>query len=114
MENDVQNYFKEFIKSTQKMARDIPDVLKSFHGLVGKSLEQGALTTKEKEFVALGIAVAQHCTPCIYLHVQKAVEAGATRKEIMEAAGVAVLMGGGPAFTHIAEVIKALDALNVP
>jgi len=114
MENEVQNYFKEFIKSTQKMARDIPEVLKSFQGLVGKSLEQGALTTKEKEFVALGIAVAQHCTPCIFLHVQKAVEAGATRKEIMEAAGVAVLMGGGPAFTHIAEVIKALDALNVP
>ncbi len=114
MENDVLNYFKEFIKSTQKMARDIPEVLKSFQGLVGKSLEQGALTAKEKEFVALGIAVAQHCSPCIYLHVQKAVEAGATRKEVMEAAGVAVLMGGGPAFTHIAEVIKALDALHVP
>jgi alkylhydroperoxidase/carboxymuconolactone decarboxylase family protein YurZ len=57
--------------------------------------------------------VAQHCTPCIYLHVQKAIEAGATRKEIMEAAGVAVLMGGGPAFTHVGEVIKALDAFNV-
>jgi len=40
------------------------------------------------------------------------VAAGATRKEILEAAGVAVLMGGGPAFTHVAEVIKALDALN--
>jgi len=112
MENEVQIYFKEFIKSTQKMARDIPEVLKSFQGLVGKSLEPGVLTAKEKEFVALGIAVAQHCTPCIYLHVQKAIEAGATRKEIMETAGVAVLMGGGPAFTHIAEVLKALDAFN--
>jgi AhpD family alkylhydroperoxidase len=112
MENEVQNYFKEFIRSTQKMAHDIPEVVKSFQGLVSKSLEPGALTTKEKEFVALGIAVAQHCTPCIYLHVQKAIEAGATRKEIMEAAGVAVLMGGGPAFTHVGEVIKALEAFN--
>lgn len=113
MANDVLEFYKEFMKSVQKMAPAIPEVVKSFQGLVGKSLEQGALTTKEKEFVALGIAVAQHCTPCIYLHVQKAVEAGATRKEIMEAAGVAVLMGGGPAFTHVAEVIKALDALSV-
>ncbi len=114
MENEVQNYFKEFIKSTQKMARDIPDVVKGFQGLVEKSLAPGVLDAKVKEFIALGIAVAQHCVPCIYLHTQKAVAAGATRKEIMEAAGVGVLMGGGPAFTHVAEVIKALDAMSVP
>jgi AhpD family alkylhydroperoxidase len=114
MAEDIKEFYKEFPKSVQKMAQDIPEVVKSFQGVVGKSLEAGALTTKEKEFVALGIAVAQHCKPCIYLHAQKAVEAGATRKEIMEAAGVAVLMGGGPAFTHAAEVIRALDALGVP
>ena len=113
MENEVQNYFKEFVKATQKMAQDIPDVVKGFQGLVEKSLAPGALDTKVKEFVALGIAVAQHCVPCIYLHTQKAVAAGATRKEIMEEAGVGVLMAGGPGFTHVVEVIKALDALNV-
>ncbi len=112
MENEIQGFFKEFMKSTQQMAKDTPNVVKSFQGLVEKSLEPGALDTKQKEFIALGIAVAQHCKPCIYLHTQKAVQSGATRKEIMEAAGVAVLMGGGPAFTHVAEVIKALDALN--
>jgi AhpD family alkylhydroperoxidase len=110
---DVKEFYKEFPKFVQKMAQDIPEVVKAFQGVVGKSLEPGLLTTKEKEFVAIGIAVAQHCKPCIYLHTQKAVEAGATRKEILEAAGVAVLMGGGPAFTHVAEVVKALDALGI-
>jgi len=112
MENDVQNFFRNFIKATPKINRDIPDTARQFMGLADKALATGALDTKQKELIALGIAVAQHCTPCIYLHVQKAVEAGAARKEIMEAAGVAVLMGGGPAFTHVAEVIKALEALN--
>ena len=42
-----------------------------------------------------------------------AVEAGATAKEVMEAAGVAVVMGGGPAFSCISEVLKALDAMGV-
>ena len=112
MAEDVKEFYKEFPKAVQKMAQDIPDVVKGFQGLVEKSLAPGALDTKVKEFVALGIAVAQHCVPCIYLHTQKAVAAGATRKEIMEAAGVGVLMAGGPGFTHVAEVIKALDALN--
>ena len=113
MAEDIKEFYIEFPKAVQKMAQDIPDVVKGFQGLVEKSLAPGALDTKVKEFVALGIAVAQHCVPCIYLHTQKAVAAGATRKEIMEAAGVGVLMAGGPGFTHVAEVIKALDALNV-
>ncbi|MCX5895588.1 MAG: carboxymuconolactone decarboxylase family protein [Proteobacteria bacterium] len=113
MADDVKEFYKEFPRLVQKMAQDIPDMVKGFQGLVGKSLEPGALDTKQKEFIALGIAVAQHCAPCIYLHTQKAVQAGATRKEILEAAGVAIFMGGGPAFTHVAEVVKALDALGV-
>jgi len=85
MENDVLNFFKSFMKATPKINRDIPDTARQFMGLVDKALAPGALDTKQKELIALGIAVAQHCTPCIYLHVQKAVEAGAARKEIMEA-----------------------------
>lgn len=113
MDKEVQEYFKDFMKSKQKMARYIPETVKGFMGLHEKTTQAGALERKQKELIAVGIAVAQHCTPCIFLHVQQAVEAGAGRREIMEAAGVAVVMGGGPAFTHVPEVLKALDALNV-
>jgi AhpD family alkylhydroperoxidase len=94
------------------MGKDIPDTVRSFLALFEKTTQPGALDTKQKELIALGIAVAQHCVPCIYIHTQKAVEAGATRKEAMEAAAVAVLMGGGPAYTHVPEVVKTLDALG--
>jgi AhpD family alkylhydroperoxidase len=112
MSQEVKEFYKEFMQATQKMTPAIPETVKQFMGLVEGTLKPGALDTKQKEFVALGIAVAQHCVPCIYLHVQKSVLAGATRQEIMEAASVAVFMGGGPAFTHIMEVVKALDALD--
>jgi AhpD family alkylhydroperoxidase len=112
MSQEVQEFYKDFMKATQKIGPIIPDTVKNFMGLVEGTLKPGALDTKQKEFIALGIAVAQHCVPCIYLHVQKSVLAGATRKEIIEAASVAVFMGGGPAFTHIMEVVKALDALD--
>jgi AhpD family alkylhydroperoxidase len=60
---------------------------------------------------ALGIAVAQRCEPCINLHVQKCLEAGNSPAETLEAACVAVMMQGGPAYTHIPVVIEALESL---
>lgn len=51
---------------------------------------------KAKELMALSIAVCVRCDGCIAYHVHDALEAGASRDEIAEAIGVAVLMGGGP------------------
>ena len=65
-----------------------------------------------EELIALAIGVTQRCTPCIRLHVQKCLQAGATGEQILEAASVAVMMGGGPAYTHIPVVMSALEALQ--
>ena len=46
---------------------------------------------------------------CIAVHVSKALEAGATKDEIMESAFVAVLMGGGPAMVYTKMVYDALQ-----
>ena len=113
MTNDVQGFFRDIAKTRQKLAKNIPDAYKSFVGLHDSIMEPGALDKKQKELIALGIAVASHCKPCIYQHTQAAVQEGATPKEILEAASVAVLMAGGPAFAHLPEVLKALDALGV-
>ena len=113
MEKEVQTFFKDFMKTNQKLGRYIPETVKGFMGLHEKTSQTKVLDKKQKELIAVGIAVAKPCTSCIYLHTQQAVEAGATAKEIMEAAGVAVVMGGGPAYTHLGEVLKALDALGI-
>jgi len=46
------------------------------------------------------------------LHVQKCLDAGATKEQILEAASVAVMMGGGPAYTHIPVVMETLETLQ--
>jgi len=94
------------------MKEQIPDAVGGFSGMFAKIMKDGALSVKEKEFVALGIGVAQRCAPCIRLHVQKCLDAGATKEQILEAACVAVMMGGGPAYTHIPIVIDTLQALE--
>jgi AhpD family alkylhydroperoxidase len=75
-------------------------------------MKDGALSVKEKEFIALGISVTQRCAPCIRVHIQKCLAAGATKEQILEAACVAVLMGGSPAYTHIPIVINTIEELE--
>lgn len=94
------------------MNKLIPDSTNSFMQLFANTMKDGVLSTKEKELIALGFGLATRCEPCIRLHVQKSLAAGATKEEILEAASVAIMMGGGPAYTHIPVVIDTIEALQ--
>ena len=112
MAGEVKQFLGDFGKSMEQMKEQTPDMLTAFGGLFAKVMKAGALEVKQKELIALGIGVAVRCKPCIYMHTQKCLQAGASRAEILEAAQVAVMMGGGPVYTHVPVVIKALDELE--
>jgi AhpD family alkylhydroperoxidase len=109
--SDTLAVIEKFKGASEKMKQSAPDMTKGFGGMFLNIMKDGALKTKQKELVALGIAVAQRCEPCIHLHVQKCLNAGNSPAEILEAAGVAVMMQGGPAYTYIPVVMEALEAL---
>ena len=112
MAGEVKQFISEFGKSVEQMKGQAPELVGGFGGLFAKVMKAGALEVKQKELIALAIGVAQRCMPCINLHTQKCLQAGASREEILEAAAVAVMMQGGPAYTHVPMVIKALDELE--
>jgi AhpD family alkylhydroperoxidase len=112
MSSEVSSFFETWQAERQKIksqASALAGAFSTFHQAV---MKEGALSVREKELIALGIGLAERCTPCINLHVQGCLKAGATREQILEAAGVAVLMQGGPAFTHLPEVLSALEHLE--
>jgi AhpD family alkylhydroperoxidase len=96
----------------EKLAQELPEVMKNFHQLHEAVVSEAALSTKQKELIAVGISVAIRCSYCIANHVTKALQMGAGRKEILEAVSVAMMMGGGPAVAYAAEAMKVLDALT--
>jgi AhpD family alkylhydroperoxidase len=51
-----------------------------FGALHSSVVSKGALDTKSKELIALGIAIAVHCDGCIAFHVHDALNAGASRQ----------------------------------
>ncbi len=95
-------------QSMKDMKGRTPEIAKSFGGLFQGLMGQGALSVREKELVALGIALSQRCEPCIWSHVEKCIKAGATAEQVAEVAAVGVVMGGGPTYTYVPKVLEAL------
>ena len=109
MENEVDRFFEQWPEDQAKLKDLAPDILRGFGGMFQATMKEGALSVREKELIALGIGLAVRCKPCINLHVEKCITSGATAAQILEAAGVAVMMQGGPTFTHVPEVVRALE-----
>lgn len=83
-------------------------VMDGFSSLHKAAVADGALSRKTKELIALAIAVSARCDGCIAFHTHDALKAGASGDEVMDALGVAILMGGGPAMVYAAQATEAL------
>jgi AhpD family alkylhydroperoxidase len=112
MSEAVKAFYGKFKTDSGKIQQSLPDMAKGFMGLFQATMKDGALTVKQKELIALAIGIALRCEPCIYLHIQKCIDAGATREEILEAAAVVTMMQGGPGFVYTPKVLDALEALG--
>ena len=90
----------------------IPDTARAF-GALGKSVKEGGtLEFKTKEFVALGISIASRCEPCISLHIEALIKAGATRDEVSDVLAMSIQMGGGPSMMYAAKALECFDELS--
>jgi len=107
--SEMQQAMQDVKRAMGKLTREVPDEMKCFTNFMGTVLKPGKLDLKTKELIALGMGLTSRCKYCIGIHTQKALAAGATPEEIWEVATVAVMMGGGPAMTYVAELQKALD-----
>ncbi|RMF74535.1 MAG: carboxymuconolactone decarboxylase family protein [Planctomycetota bacterium] len=112
MASQVAAFFDQWQTDSAALKEQAPNIARGFGGLFQAVMKDGALSVREKELIALALGLAERCSPCINLHVEKCLKAGATREQILEAAGVAVMMRGGPAFTYVPQVIHALDHLE--
>ena len=91
--------------------RAIPESAKGFGTLSKAVKEGGVLDVKTKEFVALGIAIADRCEACIGFHVEALMKAGGTREEMADVLAMAVQMGGGPSLMYAAKALACWDEL---
>lgn len=109
MQKNFPDYRQHLRAQVRTLAQELPGPIAAFGQLHDRSLADGALSGKVKELMALAIGISARCEGCIAYHVHDALQAGATRAEILETIGVALMMGGGPAAVYGCEALTALE-----
>ncbi len=108
-EGDMPDTMEDLKHGIRRMREASPDTWSAWAKFVDSTLKPAALDGKTKELIALGMSITTQCKYCVGVHVQKCLDAGATDAEINDVCKVAMLMGGGPAMTYIAEVHKGVE-----
>lgn len=104
---DLGADYQQLADNSQLFKKYASDSAVGFKGLHSATFQDGAIDKKQKEFVALGIAIAVRCEGCILAHVKTCLSLGVTIEEIGAVVDVAVTMGGGPSTVYGAKALEA-------
>jgi AhpD family alkylhydroperoxidase len=96
------------------MNKLIPQTMAEFADLSKVVKDSPVVPVKEKEYVALAIAIALRCEPCINFHVEALMKAGASREELGDVLAMCIQMGGGPSVMYAAHALACWDELAAP
>jgi len=75
--------------------------MKRLFALDHQAYEPGALDTKTKELLGLVASTVLRCDDCITYHLVRAGEVGWSRKEVIDALNVALVVGGSITVPHV-------------
>ena len=106
------SFIDEMNDDLRELNKTLPETTKAFSALTRTAKEGGVLDLRTKEFVAIAIAVATRCDPCIGFHVRALAKAGGTREELAEVLAMSIQMGGGPSLMYAAKALAAWDQLT--
>lgn len=104
--------YKGIRKYGDKRSQMLPDVEAAGNALRDAVYKDGALSRKVKRLIAMAVALSIGCTPCIIGQTKLAVEAGATKEEVMEAASVLRAISGTSGYSESWRVVKILEELG--
>lgn len=95
------------------MSEQLPKLMKSFHAFTEISFEEGEISHKYKQLIALAVSVYAHSEYCIIYHTKASMDAGSTVPEVLEAVGVAAALGGGSALSQaVTLVMQTIDEIQ--
>ena len=111
-ENQLELY-DSLIRYRDKRSKVLPDVAAAGDALRDAVYKDGALSTKVKRLIAMAVALGIGCMPCIIGQTKQAVDAGATKEEILEAASVLLAIHGTSGYSESWRVVKVLEELGM-
>ena len=102
----------ERLELLNKFKESAPEILEAEGKVIEIAYKDGALPTKIKRMMAMAIALGAGCRNCILAQTQLALDAGATKDEILESLQVVVAIRGTTGIAESLRVIKFLEELG--
>ena len=103
---------EERLKYLERINQELPDLMIHESAKWDEVYKDAALSKKVKRLIALGIALIARCVNCIVGQTMRALEAGATKEEILETISVNMAMSGTTGIAESLRVLKLLDELG--
>ena len=82
---------------------------KKFFALDNKAYINGALPAKTKELMGLVASMVLRCNDCIFYHIDRSIQEGATREELYESFNIALIVGGSIVIPHLRYGFEVMD-----
>jgi ribonuclease HI len=86
---------------------------KKFFALDNKAYINGALPAKTKELMGLVASMVLRCNDCIFYHIDRSIQEGATREELYESFNIALIVGGSIVIPHLRYAFDIMDEIFV-
>ncbi|WP_318643197.1 carboxymuconolactone decarboxylase family protein [Flavobacterium ardleyense] len=113
MPNKVQEFNNYRTQMNEKILNDDGNkIIKRIFNLDTNAYMAGALDVKTKELLGLVASAVLRCDDCIAYHLETAHKQGLTKVEVMEALGIATLVGGTIVIPHLRRAYEFWDALE--
>jgi len=110
----VRRIIKQRTKNQKRLENETPLLFEGFDGLMKAYYAESALATKHKELIAIALSISRFYVPCLAIHTKNAIDAGATRDEVIDAAKIGVEFGGGPSFVVVRNNQRASVLSSIP
>ena len=107
---ELHNSIRDYLAKRNRL---LPDVAAAQEAVINASYQDGVLSSKVKRLIALGVALSTGCVPCIIGQTRRAVEAGATKEEVLEAASVLLAIHGTSGYSETWRVVKILEEMDL-
>ena len=86
---------------------------KKFFALDNKAYINGALPAKTKELMGLVASMVLRCNDCIFYHIDRSIQEGATREELHESFNIALIVGGSIVIPHLRYAFDIMDDIII-
>ena len=111
--SDIINEFNEYrSKMNEKLLADNNKIVKRIFNLDTNAYAAGALDVKTKELLGLVASTVLRCDDCIKYHLETSHNEGVSKEEMMEAMGIATLVGGTIVIPHLRRAYEFWEALE--